>query len=745
MSNLAIRSFAAGEIAPALYARTDQSRYEIALRTCRNFLVMRQGGATKRPGTEFITEVEDSSKKVRLIPFVFNVRQSFVLEFGNLYVRFIQNGGQVADPGDPTIPYEIVSPYLTADLPDLQYVQSGDVITIVHPSHPPYELVRHTNTNWGLNAIVFGPDLAAPIISSVTLGDPTITRDAKYVITQLNAAGEESLGSAPVTNANPPGSTNPVFIEAVTSGDTFRVYRQDGGSGVYGFIGEGIGPIVEYFDFGTIPETALQPPISKLPFVGADNYPSTVAYYQQRQIFANTNNNPDTVWASRTGYFKNFNISAIVQDDDAITFRLASDEVDAVRHVLNIGRLIIGTEGATWIIEGDGNGTLTPIAINARAATFDGMGTIKPVKSGASFLFLQALGSAVRQMQTQVSPYGSVSLSSADTTLFSSHLVDGFSVTDWAFQQEPLHVIWMVRSDGIMLGLTYIPEQEMLSWHRHDTDGWVENVCVVPEGRYHWVYVVVRRVIEGVDRRYIERMATTNVTPLFATPEEAATAPGGIITPPPPPPPPAPSDTAVSPPTSPLTTDIGTIGATFNWVAGNLLAPTEVGYRLTSGSDLDWLTTTVAGGLQSLVVTGLTIGTPYLWRSRHNLSGAVSSYTGPTAFTTLAEVSALTAPASAPTISNTVSDSGFTDITISWPASTQTASSEVQIAGPSLTLPDDVDFADLSVYAPGTTSAVDRITASGTYWLRVRYTKSGFDPSEWAGPSSSVVNVVDEV
>ncbi len=742
MANTIVRAFSVGEIAPALYARTDQARYEVALRTCRNFLVMRQGGATKRPGTEFLTEVEDSSVKVRLIPFVFNVRQSFVLEFGNLYVRFIQNGGQVLDPDDNTIPLEIVSPYVTADLPGLQYVQSGDVVTIVHPSYPPYELVRHSNTTWGLNAIVFGPTLAAPTISSVTGGDPATSKTASYILTRVGENGEESLGSAPVTCAHPPTPTTPTFIEAVAAGaETFRLYRQDAGSGVYGFVGEGIGDVIEWFDYGTIPEVALQPPIDRTLFASEDNYPSVVAYYQQRLIFANSNTNPDTVWASRTGYFHNFTVSAITQDDDAITFRIVSDEVDAVRHLLNLGRLVVGTEGADWIIEGDGNGVLTPISINPRAGSYDGMAALKPIKSGARMLFLQALGSAVRELTANVQ-FGDYSLVGGDVTLFSSHLVDGYSITDWAFQQEPLHVVWMVRSDGVMLGMTYIPEQQMLAWHRHDTDGWVENVCVVPEGRYHWLYLVVRRIIDGETRRYIERMSTTNVTPLFATPEEAATAPGGIITPPPPPPAPGPSDSAVSPPTSPATTDIGTTGATVNWVAGNILAPTEVGYRLTAGTDLDWTTTTVDGGIQSLVISGLTVGSAYLWRARHNLSGAVSSYTGPTAFSTLAATAALTAPTSAPSITDTVAGSGFTDITIAWPASTQTASSEVGVAGPQSGVPVDDDFNDIGTFSPGVTSATDRITASGTYWLRVRYTKSGFDPSSYAGPSSFLVSVV---
>ncbi len=749
MANLAVRSFAAGEIAPALYARADLARYEIGLRTCRNFLVMRQGGATKRPGTQFLTEVADSGKKVRLIPFVFNVRQSFVLEFGDLYVRFIQNGAQVADPDDTSQPLEIESPYAVADLADLQYVQSADVITLVHPSYPPYELERHSNTDWQINAVVFGPEFGAPGAPTVSGGDLATTREVAYVITRILENGEESLSSPQGTNPNPPSATAPVFLTApVASASSIKIYRRDGAFGVFGFIAEVLGDfLTDYADFGAIPDIALQPPIDKPSdlFESEDNYPSVVGYYQQRLMFAGSNNNPDTVWASRTGYYKNFTKSAITQDDDAITFRIVSDEVDQVRHLLNLGRLVIGTEGSAWVVEGDGNGTLTPIAVNAKAGSYGGMGALKPIKSGANLLYLQAMGSAIRELEASTSAYGSVSLAGGDISIFSSHLVDGFGITDWAWQQEPLHVVWAVRSDGILLGLTYIPEQQVLAWHRHDTDGWVENVCVVPEGRYHWAYVCVRRLINGRYRRYIERMTTTNVNPLYATPEEALTAPGGVITPAPPPTTPPPSGEPVPPPTSPSTTDLTSLSATFNWIAGNLAAPTEVSYRVAGTTDDDWIETTLAGGLQTLTVTGLTAGTLYEWRARHNLSGTFSEYLLAPVFTASGDTPALTTPISAPSISNTVSGSGFSDVTISWAAAPLLASSELAIAGPSVDAPDESDFELVGTFSSAVVSAVDRIAASGVYWLRVRYVRDGFTSSEWAGPSSWAVSVVDEV
>jgi hypothetical protein len=750
MANTKQPSFAAGEIAPALYARTDTAKYATGLRTCRNMMVMRQGGATKRPGTEFIVEVKDSTKKVRLIPFIFNVRDALVMEFGNLYVRFIQNGGQVADPITPTNPYEIVSPYLEADLPDLQYVQSGDVVTIVHPNYPPYELKRFSDTNWTLTAITFGPALSPPTGVTATLGDPAVALDTDYVVTAVTASDEESLASAVATSGHPPSTTLPVAVQfnTVTGANSYRIYRNV--NGVFAYVGTlipEVGPTQLYVDLDVVPDLFQQPPIPSTLFQSANNYPSVVGYYQQRLIFANSNNNPDTFWCSRTGMFHNFNTSVIVQDDDAITARPVSDEVDAIRHVLNTGRLVIGTEGVDWIVDGDGNGVLTPTAVNMRAASYDGMSRLRPIKVGARMLFVQALGAAVRELQANVQ-FGYYSLVGGDITIYSSHLVDGFGIVDWAFQQEPPKIVWAVRSDGLLLAVTYIPEQEVLAWHRHDSRGFIENVCVVPEGRSHWLYWVCRRLINGAYHRYIERMTTSTVLPVFATPEEGATGP--IVTPPPPPPPPPPSTSPLSPPTTASTTAILSTSATANWIAGNALAATSVEYRKNDGFSAWTVLSDAPPGQQSEIITGLLPATAYEWRARHVLGTVFSDYLGPnteTRFTTLTVVPTRDAPVSAPVVTTQTANAGSTDLTITWPASSETTVitdipvSRLQIAGPLALTPTDGEFADVGTGTFLVTTAVTRVTVTGTYWLRVRYEFPDGTISAWSSVSSWAVTV----
>lgn len=617
-------------------------------------MVMRQGGATKRPGTEFIGPIRDITKRARLIPFVFNVHDALVLEFGPLTVRFIQNGAFIADPIDPTAIYEILSPYTEAELPELQYVQSADVVTIVHPSHPPYELQRFANNHWTLTPITFGAAIAKPTGVVATPTDFHGGRDCTYVVTAVSDTGEESLASDPTTAHATPLADLPNDLAGTAAGaTTYNVYRSDFGASVYGFIGSGVGSTIDFADRGQLPDYTIQPPVEKLPFAATGDYPSVVAYYQQRLVFANTNNKPDTVWCSRTGHFHNFNVSVIVQDDDAITFRLISDEVDAVRHIITVGRMIVGTEGAAWIIEGDGSGALTPITINPRAASYDGMSSLRPIKIGSRILFVQALGSAVRELLANVQ-FGSYSFAGGDVTIYSSHLVDGYQLVDWAHQQEPTRVVWAVRSDGVLLGLTYIPEQETLAWHRHDTKGFIENVCVVPEGKTHWVYWCVKRLINGSYRRYIERQTVSAVVPVFSTIDEIAATPGGIPVPPPPPPPPDthPASITVTPTSVTLLPEGGTrqLVAVVKNAAGTVLT----GFAPTWSASAPGVVFVGNAGL----VTGISAGGPVDVTASLTIDG-VTITSNPCTFTVVATAGGGTGSATLPELPREEMDTSY--------------------------------------------------------------------------------------
>ena len=162
-TTLALTSFVSGEFGNKLTGRTDFEKYQSAAKTMENFLVHPQGAATRRVGTQFIAEVKDSSKKTRLIPFEFSTTQTYILEFGNQYIRFFKDKGQILSGGSE---YEISSPYLEAELFDIKFAQSADVMYLVHPNHNVRKLSRTGHTSWSLATVSFSGSPSLPISGS---------------------------------------------------------------------------------------------------------------------------------------------------------------------------------------------------------------------------------------------------------------------------------------------------------------------------------------------------------------------------------------------------------------------------------------------------------------------------------------------------------------------------------------------------------------------------------------------------
>lgn len=664
-------SMAAGEISPALYARVDQSRYQAGLRTCHNFVVSKAGGLYNRAGGKFIAEVKDSSKQVGFIEFVFSDTQTYVLEFGDEYMRVIKEGVQQTDltltitgvtnanPAvvtytgtDPTSGqevyisgittaigqylngrnfkianvnagantfelqymdstnvnstafgsysagggtakrvYEISTPYDHLDLSELQFTQSADVITIVHPDYPPYDLARTGDTSWTITEATFLPDVDRPTNVTATTGGGTGNRIRYKVTAAKEESFEESLvGLAAAATILTASAANPVvittsaahgyfdgdevFIEGVsnsvgtlindqyfyinvTAATTFELLGVDGSAlvagaggtskrngatldnvgiptsalphvvswtaiadaieyyiykevnGVFGYIGTAGGApsgTITFNDTGITADTSETPPIERNPFSGTGNYPSTVTYFQQRKMFANTDNEPEKIWGSRSGKFSNFTTTSPIQEDDAITFSMAGRKVKEVRHLLDLGKLVVLTVSDESAVLGGDNNVLTPSTISPVTYSYNGANSLAPILIGSNALYVQARSSIIRDLgfDFQVDGYRG-----NDLTVFSTHLFDNHTIVDWTYQQIPNSVVWCVRDDGTLLGLTYVREQQLIGWHRHTFEnGLVKAVVSVPEGAEDYLYLLIEREIDGRTVKYIERMNT---------------------------------------------------------------------------------------------------------------------------------------------------------------------------------------------------------------------------------------------
>lgn len=513
MTSVLQPTFAAGELSPSASARTDIARYYTGLKLCRNFMVMPYGGVRNRPGTRLVGEVKDSTKRCRIIPFQFNDEQTYILEFGDLNMRVIKDGGQVLYSAGPNIgqPFELVMPYTQSDLDMLNFTQSADVMTFAQPSYKPRELSRLAHDNWTTAEISLAPRIAAPAsASAVSGGGEGVTQTWRYQVTAVLDDGNTLDESLPVSsNAitvfnNTMAGT--ITWAAVARATYYIIYKDNAGAGIYGFIGRATG--TTFTDQNITAVKTDTPPNGKDPFVGAGNYPGAVGYYQQRLVFAGSNLSPQTVWMSKTGLFKNFGYSIPNKDDDAITFTIASKEVNRMRHLLGLRKLLGLTSGGEWTFTGADTG-LTAKTIQASQEGYDGSAIVPPVVVGNSAVYVQARGNRVSSFGYSINDDG---FAAADLTLFSAHLFRGKELTSVAYQKIPDSIVWYVRDDGVLLGLTYLPEQQLVGWHWHDTDGFVESIACIPEGQEDALYMVVRRTINGVQKRYIERMASRQVT-----------------------------------------------------------------------------------------------------------------------------------------------------------------------------------------------------------------------------------------
>ena len=203
-------NFTAGELSPRLLGREDISRYAAGVSELQNFLVMPHGGADRRPGSHYVAPVKNAAKRVRLVEFEFSVTQAYILEFGDLYIRFYKDNGQIES--SPGVPYEIASEFPEADLMELQYAQTADVMYIAHKNHWPRKLTRTGHTAWTITEPTFTdgpylPDNATAITMqpSATTGAITITASSAYFVSTMAPTGTEPGALISITHVGTRG------------------------------------------------------------------------------------------------------------------------------------------------------------------------------------------------------------------------------------------------------------------------------------------------------------------------------------------------------------------------------------------------------------------------------------------------------------------------------------------------------------------------------------------------------------
>ena len=489
-----LTNFTAGELSPRLDGRNDLAKYSAGCATVENMVIYPHGAAARRPGTQFVASVKTPAAKTRLIPFEFSTEQTYILEFGNQYIRFYRNNGQIESSGSA---YEISTPFLTAELFDIKFAQSADVMYITHPNHQTRKLSRTGHTSWSLDAVSFtnGPFLDTNISTT------TLTPASAGVGTGVNVT------ASAVTGIN--GGSG--FLTT----DVGRQIR----------IGDGYGLITARTNTTVVVVTVTtafananaNTDWSLGAFSTTTGFPSCVSFFEQRLVFAASISNPQTVYFSKSGDYENMdaNIGGTIADDDAIIYTIASNQVNAIRFLTSARTLIIGTAGGEFTVSGGGdNNSVTPTNIMIKKQSNHGAANVDAISVGNATLFLQRAKRKIRELAYNFDVDGYVA---PDLTILAEHITEG-GIAEMAYQEEPLAIIWCVRDDGQLIALTYQREQEVVAWHRHIIGGVFgtgnavcESVAVIPtDDSEYELYMIVKRTINGATTRYVEYLHTFN-------------------------------------------------------------------------------------------------------------------------------------------------------------------------------------------------------------------------------------------
>jgi hypothetical protein len=567
----ALTNFTGGQLSDRMEGRTDFQKYFSGCKTLENFIVQPHGSVTRRPGTTFVSEVKTSSEKTRLIPFEFSTEQSYALEFGNNYIRFYKDNGAVleanktitgitqANPGVVTSAahgysngdtvvitgvvgmtqvnnkrfkvasvatntfqlqdidgnnvnttsytaytsggianrvYTLTTTYLTADLFEIKYAQSADVMYLCHPDYSVKKLSRTGHTSWTITEVDFtdGPYLDDNI-TTTTFGMSSHTVGTGRTLTASAVTGINNNTGFQSTDVGRLFTFRDGYgeITAITSTTvvTARVLKDMGSS-------------------STTTDWALGA------FSDTTGHPSCVTFYEQRLVFAGTSDQPQTLFFSRSGDYENMheNRGGTVAADDAMIYTIASNQVNVIQSLKATRTLIILTSGGEFTLNSDSTGTaVSPTNINIKKQSNYGASNIDALSVGNATLFVQRAKRKLRELAYNFDTDGYVA---PDMTILAEDVTLS-GLDELTYQQEPHSIIWGIRGDGVLVGLTYQRSEQVVAWHQHKlggsfgatAHGIVESVISISGNSYNrtdedQIWVIVKRTINGTTRRYVE-------------------------------------------------------------------------------------------------------------------------------------------------------------------------------------------------------------------------------------------------
>lgn len=546
-----------GELAPELRGFIGFEKYASGCRALENMLPLAQGPATRRPGTRFVAEVKDSTKRTALLDFEFNETQAYVIEVGDQYIRFFKDKGRITTGS--SIPYEVATPYTQTNLFSstgahrLHTTQSADVLFMVHQAYAPYRLTRTAHDAWTHTKEVFidGPYLDENITAttmtpnSSSAGGLQVTASA---ITGINAgvgfrstdvgrliryghrvtpwAGSTGYSVGDIRGGQGVSRVYQAIAAGTSSasgGPTGTTDAIADGTVTWKYIGEGgiwwtYGLITSISSTTVVLATMMRDALSTAATAmwqlgewnDTDGWPNACGFHGGRLFYGGSPNYPQRFDGSKIGDFPNFKPGVL--DDDPLAFTMDSNTVNAIRWFASQRDMLIGTSGGEARV-GPSTSTapLSPLNIDVKFQTKHGAEDVRPVEGANAVLFVERFGRALRELAFTIEADG---YRAPDMTVLASHLASQRFI-DIHFQAVPWSTVWVLREDGLLCSMTYDRDQGVVAWARHPLGGTdiVEAIAVIPgtdlagdPTGYDQLWIIAKRTVNGATKRFIEVM-----------------------------------------------------------------------------------------------------------------------------------------------------------------------------------------------------------------------------------------------
>ena len=562
-------NFSTGELTQKVAGQVDFEGYRSGAERLKNWIVHPQGGISRRGGTHFVAGVRVHANGARLIKFIFSQDDAYCLEFGDTYIRFYTDEGQVreslavtagswaggtatltigthsavvgdtiviedVDPvgyngtyivtgiaattvsyaltpdpgawssaGTVDTPLEVETPYAIGEVDQIQYVQSADILFLVHPDYEPRQLSRTSPFVWSLD--LFNHHNGPFIIENIT-----------------------------ATTMTPSGATGSITVTAsaatFATTDVGRLMRIRLGStwGVVKFTGFTSSTVMDA-DVDTV-ETLGTPAATQRWAFGAwsddRGWPESITFFQQRLSFGGTNTERQTVWMSQSSDFDNFRPTATDSDtvvaSDAITITIDSNEVNKILWISASRKqtLFIGTTSAVRELTGGGTGgsmTATSVPFLNEVGSFGAQALIRPINIGAALLYVQRGGRKVRELTFD----SEGDIRPVDLTILAEHIT-ATNMLEIDYQDQPDGIYWGILTNGNLVGMTYARNEGIAAWHHHQLGGTspivagndfystgaglARSLVSIPRSGRDQVWLVVERTINSVTKQYVEFM-----------------------------------------------------------------------------------------------------------------------------------------------------------------------------------------------------------------------------------------------